>query len=115
MKIAITVMMILAGIVGTTALAAEKSKTQSKDAQVTAEQRKNMASAHESMASCLRSDKTMEGCRKDMMQSCGDMMGKSGCLMMGHTGKMHGAMGKGMMSDQEMMNQDHKKDEIEKK
>ena len=115
MKIAVTVMIIFVGLTGTPALAAEKSKTQGTDAKVTAEQRQNMAAVHESMAACLRSDKPMEGCRKDMMQSCNDMMGKNGCLMMGQIGKMHGAMGKGMMYDQGMMNQDQKKVESEKK
>ena len=60
MKILITVMMILVGMAGTTAFAAEKSKTPGKEVQLTAEQRQNMAGVHENMAACLRSDKTMK-------------------------------------------------------
>lgn len=110
MKTMITIMMMFAVLTGATAFAAEKTKTQGKqDMQMTAEQRQNMAATHEKMANCLRSDKSMEVCRQEMMQSCKDMMGKDRCPMMGHMGKMHGMMGKGMM------NQEQKKDEVEKK
>lgn len=51
------------------------------------EDREKMAKAHESMAACLRSDKTLDACHEEMRKSCDD----SGCPMMGHH------MGKGMM------------------
>lgn len=62
--------------------------------EMTAEQRKQMADMHEKMATCLRSTKPMEECRKEMMSSCKEM-GDS-CPMMG---KMHGHH---MMHDKDM-------------
>lgn len=60
------------------------------------EMREKMATMYEQMATCLRSDKSMADCRAEMMKSCPDMMGKSGCsTMMGPT--MMG-MGRGMMN-----------------
>lgn len=55
---------------------------------MTPEQRQNMATAHDKMATCLRSDKSIEDCRKEMMESCEQNMGKDGCYMMGKKGKM---------------------------
>jgi hypothetical protein len=48
------------------------------------EMREKMASLHEQMAACLRSDKPIADCRSQMMKSCEDMMGEKGCPMMGH-------------------------------
>lgn len=76
-----------------TAFGADKTKV--KAAQMTPEQRQSMATSHEKMAVCLRSDRPFEDCKKEMMESCKDMMGKDGCPMMDHMGKMHG-MDKGM-------------------
>ena len=54
---------------------------------LTAAQRKDMALAHEKMATCLRSEKPFDECHKEMMKTCKDMMGKGACPMMG---EMHG-------------------------
>jgi hypothetical protein len=51
---------------------------------MTPEQRLEMASMHEKMAQCLRSDKPMEDCHKEMMKSCEEKMGQGACPMMGH-------------------------------
>jgi len=82
-----------------TSFAADKAKTPAKMkmAEMTPKQRQSMATAHENMAVCLRSEKPMEECRKEMMQSCTEQMGKSGCPMME---KMHD-MKHGMMMDKE--------------
>jgi hypothetical protein len=52
------------------------------------EQREKMATIHEQMAACLRSDKPIADCHKEAMKSCQDMMGKEGCPMM-HEHMMH--------------------------
>ena|SRR6266581_737063 len=54
------------------------------------EMREKMATLHEQMAACLRSDKPIADCHSQMMKSCQDTMGKQGCTMMGH-----GMMGSG--------------------
>lgn len=57
------------------------------------ETREKMASLHEQMAACLRSDKPIADCHSQMMKSCQDAMGEQGCRMMGH-GMMGGGSGK---------------------
>lgn len=47
------------------------------------EMREKMATMHEQMASCLRSDKAVATCHDEMMKSCKDTMGEKGCPMMG--------------------------------
>jgi hypothetical protein len=47
------------------------------------EMREKMATLHEQMAACLRSDKSMTECRTEMMKDCQDVVGKDGCPMMG--------------------------------
>jgi len=47
------------------------------------EMRAKMASAHEQTAVCLRSEKSMAECHKEMMKSHHDLMGEHGCPMMG--------------------------------
>ncbi|MBC7540359.1 MAG: hypothetical protein H7281_16165 [Bacteriovorax sp.] len=103
MKITIATIMILMAF-ATNSFGADKKKM--KMMSMTPEQRQSMATVHEKMAACLRSDKAIEDCHKDMMQSCKDMMGADGCPMMDHKGKMHD-MDKGMM--------DKEKEEPEKK
>src|SRR5690349_18443392 len=76
----------------------------------TPEQRKGMAEVHEKMAACLRSDKSMEECHKEMKQTCEEKMGKDGCPMMAHMGDMHHKMGK-MMKEEHEHNEDEKKSE----
>jgi len=46
------------------------------------EQREKMATIHEQMAACLRSDKPVADCHKEAMKSCQDAMGKDWCSMM---------------------------------
>lgn len=48
----------------------------------TKEMREKMATLHEQMAACLRTDKAIEECHKQMMKNCTDTMGKDGCPMM---------------------------------
>lgn len=86
---------LLTALVGGGAFAEEaKTKKPSKKTgtTITPEQRQNMASTHEKMAACLRSDKPMSECRTEMRKNCQDMMGKDGCPM----GEMGGMMGGGM-------------------
>jgi len=47
------------------------------------ELRAKMATLHEQIAACLRSDKTLKDCRSDMMKGCQQVMGEQGCPMMG--------------------------------
>lgn len=47
------------------------------------EMREKMAAAHESMAACLRSEKSFADCRNEMQRSCQQMHGGQGCPMMG--------------------------------
>ena len=49
--------------------------------QMTTEQRQKMADLHEKMAVCLRSDRPLSDCRKDMMKGCKDTLGAEGCPM----------------------------------
>lgn len=70
------------------AWATDKSGDGKKFPEMTTEQRGKMADLHEKMASCLRSDKPIKDCFKEMKQGCKDTMGKGGCPMMGH-GKHH--------------------------
>lgn len=56
-------------------------------------QRENMAKMHESMATCLRSNKSVHDCRAEMKTSCKDM-GKEGCP------SMHGRGHHGMSIDE---------------
>ena len=101
MKMTMATLLILMSFTQTSAFAADKSKKKMPIV-LTPEQRQSMATTHEKMATCLRSEKAMEECHKEMMQSCQETMGKDGCPMMGKMGsmdKMKGkmkAMGNGM-------------------
>ena len=55
------------------------------------EMRAKMATVHEQMAACLRSDKSMSDCHGEMMKGCQRLMGNHGCPMMG-MGKHHHMM-----------------------
>jgi hypothetical protein len=54
------------------------------------ETREKMATFHERIASCLRSDKPIAECRAEMMKNFGRIPGETGCPMMGSG--MHGPM-----------------------
>ncbi len=59
---------------------------------MTKEMREKMATSHEKMAVCLRSDKDLQTCHDEMKKTCNEVMGGE-CPMMG--GMMH----KGMMKN----------------
>jgi hypothetical protein len=104
MKRIILAAVLLMTMVGGGAFAETKATKPSKNATtiMTPEQRQKMASMHEKMAVCLRSDKSMSECRAEMRDQCQEMMGEDGCPMMGHMGGMMGDdhMGMGMMKKQ---------------
>lgn len=59
------------------------------------EMREKMATMHEKMAACLRSDKSVADCRAETMKSCKGAMSTDDCLMMGMgaaKGMRHGRM-----------------------
>lgn len=60
------------------ALAAEPPATQSAPSKET---REKMATIHQNMAACLRSDKAFTECQQQMHQNCAAMMGEQGCPM----------------------------------
>lgn len=64
--------------------AATKQSTKMMPMEMTPEQRVNMATLHENMAACLKSDKTVEACHSEMKASCKSMMGSENCHMMKH-------------------------------
>ena len=71
--------------------------------------RQKMAEMHTKMAACLQSDKPMSDCQGEMIKTCKETMGKSGCSMMGMD-HMKGMMkGKGMMMDKEEETKSDKK------
>ena len=83
-KIVTLIILSVSGI----ASAAESTKAthhmdKMKHMEMTAEQRILMAATHEKMATCLRSDKSMENCKMEMMNSCQEKMAKESCAMMG--------------------------------
>jgi hypothetical protein len=47
------------------------------------ETREKMATLHEQMATCLRSDKSVAECHKEMKKSCRETLGAQACPMMG--------------------------------
>ncbi|OFZ55480.1 MAG: hypothetical protein A2428_06765 [Bdellovibrionales bacterium RIFOXYC1_FULL_54_43] len=75
------------------ALAADKPAP-SKETAPSAEVREKMAKNHEKMAACLRSDKPVQDCRKEMMETC--RKDKTACPAMGRMGRMNGKMHRGM-------------------
>lgn len=62
----------------------------------TKEQRTKMADMHSKMAECLKSEKPMKDCHKEMMDSCKEAHDGKCPMMGGHMGKM---MGKGKMGE----------------
>lgn len=74
---------------------AESKKTENRSSLI--EMQEKMARLHEDAANCLKSDKTTEACKAEMMKQC--PMGKSGCQMMGKMMSGGMQMGSGMMMD----------------
>jgi hypothetical protein len=66
-------------ILGATAFAAEPPNAPTEPSK---EMREKMATMHEQMAACLRSDKPIAECHKEAMKSHEEMMGKDVCPMM---------------------------------
>ena len=85
-------------LASSSALAAEPKK--SAPAEPSPEVRQQMAAVHQKMADCLKSDRPMADCRAEMANSCKQMVGASGCPMMGSG---TGGMGPGMMGGSGMM------------
>jgi hypothetical protein len=76
---------LLATISSTVSYAAENQKPSTESGtrpQVSTETRQKMATLHEKMAACLRSDKTIQECRTEMRDSCHAMLGKDMCPML---------------------------------
>jgi len=88
---------------------AKKPQAKHEMAEPTKEQRNKMAMAHEQMATCLRSDKSMEDCHDEMRKSCKEM-GDQCPMMMGHHGMGMG-MGMGKMKHPNEKDKDENKDE----
>lgn len=83
-------------LIASTVLAADAPTTAPSKAM-----REQMATLHEQMAACLRSEKPISECRTQMMSSCKSMMGNQGCRMamgmrMGMGGGMMGGGAQGM-------------------
>lgn len=87
-----TLITLLGLLVGSGVALAAEPPSGGQRAAPTKEQREKMATIHEQIATCLRSDKPIADCHKAAMKSCQDMMGKSGCPMMDgmHDHMMHG-------------------------
>jgi cytosine/adenosine deaminase-related metal-dependent hydrolase len=46
------------------------------------EVREKMAAAHDRMAACLRTDRTVSDCRDELMKACHQLAAEHGCPMM---------------------------------
>ncbi len=64
------------------------------------EMREKMAEVHDKMAACLRSDKPIAVCHREMMQNCRAALGVRRCRMMQRRGM---GMGMGMGPGRRMM------------
>jgi len=71
----------LALIFGTSAALAAEPPSQGHPT-MSKEQREKMATIHDQIAACLRSEKPVADCHKEAMKSCQDAMGKDWCSMM---------------------------------
>ncbi len=82
--LASVVTMIFSGVAFTVAQAKPGTSAKKTMTEPSAEQREKMAANHEKMATCLRSTSPLSDCKKEMMHSCHETMGKEGCSMMEH-------------------------------
>lgn len=76
--------LILSLLATSSLFAATKKSDKMMPMEMTAEQRVKMATIHENMATCLKSDKNIEVCHSEMKDNCKSMMGEESC----HMGKM---------------------------
>jgi hypothetical protein len=83
-----TLVLAFMSAMGTLALAANPPPNASPT--VTKETREKMATVHEQMAACLRSDKSMSDCHTEMKKSCQEVFGDQGCPMTGMGKHSHG-------------------------
>lgn len=74
-RTAIAALLLLSGAASTPADSPAPEHTLSK------ETREKMATLHEQMAACLRSEKSLLECRAAMMRSCQEQLGSDGCPM----------------------------------
>ena len=92
--------------------AQSKSKAPPSHAQAdqSPEMKKNMADMYQKMADCMRTDKSMHDCHKEVMKDCPVAKETGSCPLMDGMGGMmkHGKMKSGMMKD---MNMDSSKTE----
>jgi hypothetical protein len=79
-----------------TAIAAKKA---SEVPPVSKETREKMALLHTKMADCLRTDKPIRDCRKEMMEGCRTATGGEGCMMFGREGPMGRHRGRESIED----------------
>ena len=77
-------------LLAATGAASAAEPTTSASSAPSREMREQMATMHDQMASCLRSDKSITECRTVMKQKCQEMMGQQGCQGMGDMGMMNG-------------------------
>ncbi len=95
----------------TVAMAQVKGKTATTQAQTeqSPEMKKNMADMYQKMADCMKTDKSMDDCHKEIMKDCPVAKETGSCpLMDGMKGKMnHGKMNHKKMKN---MNMDHSAD-----
>lgn len=73
--------LLAATLIASTTFAAEMPPV--RDPEPSKEMREHMAAAHDAMAACLRSDKSLADCRNEMQMTCKQPHGKQGCPMMG--------------------------------
>lgn len=89
---ALITILILSSAITSVSLASESKKHkmgyQKMPMEMSKEQRQEMAAHHEKLALCLRSDRAMADCHKEMRSACEGKMGMGGCWMMGDTRKM---------------------------
>jgi len=62
---------------------------------MSADQRQKMANAHQQMADCLKSDKSMSECHEQMRSACSEASDKGACMGMGMMGGRHPGPNKG--------------------
>jgi hypothetical protein len=92
MKFTINALMLSLILSSATAFSVDKMMKHSKMKELTPDQRLQMATSHETMATCLRTEKSMDFCREEMMKSCKDTMGKDSCGYMMGKSKSHEMM-----------------------
>ncbi len=78
----------LAVVLGSMSIASAAEPPSAAPAGPSKEMREKMATFHEQLAACLRSDKPIAECHKEAMKHHHAMMGKEGCPMMDKDGGM---------------------------